>query len=128
MNAWLNPINIWSYSAHGRFFHNETDLGLMGSANTWLFMDENPYSIDDAYMPEYPPPGPSTTANLRWVGYPASYHDGGATIVFCDGHGLIKKWTDPVVLNMRFENPSALAATTNNPDLPWLQAVSTRGQ
>jgi prepilin-type processing-associated H-X9-DG protein len=127
MNAWLGPYEVLNASA-GRIFYNESDLGVMGPANLWLLMDENPYSINDGYMAGYPPPGPTTAANLIWVDYPASYHNGGAAISFCDGHAQIKKWTDPVVLNMKFANPFSQAATAGNPDLPWLQAHSTQGK
>ena len=127
MNCWLNPINIWNGSAVGHIFKKEGDLAIMGAVNVWLFMDENPYSINDAYMAEYAPPVPPAAANLNWVDYPASYHNGAGGIAFCDGHAQIKKWTDPVVLNMRTPNPSALPATPGNPDLPWLQNLTTRG-
>jgi len=127
MNAWLAPINIWNGSANGRIMRKESDLALMGAVNVWLVMDENPYSINDGYMAEYPPPGPATAANLSWVDYPATYHNKAGGITFCDGHAQIKKWTDPVVLDMKTYDPSATPATAGNPDLSWLQSVTTRG-
>jgi prepilin-type N-terminal cleavage/methylation domain-containing protein/prepilin-type processing-associated H-X9-DG protein len=123
MNAWLNPYNVWNGST-GRIFHKESDLGVMGAVNVWLVMDENPISINDGYMAEYAPPPP--TANLTWVDFPASYHNGACGINFCDGHAQIKKWTDPHVLNP--PNPIGnIGATPGNPDLPWLQNLTTRG-
>jgi prepilin-type N-terminal cleavage/methylation domain-containing protein/prepilin-type processing-associated H-X9-DG protein len=126
MNAWLAPAenNVWSASANGVIFHKESELALMGTVNTWLFIDENPYSINDGYFAEYPPYPP--TANNTWADYPATYHNGAGGISFCDGHAQIRKWTDPVVLNMNQQNPPAMTAQ-NNVDLPWLQSVSTRG-
>jgi prepilin-type processing-associated H-X9-DG protein len=128
MNGWMNPIEIWDTSANGRVFRKEGDLGLMGPANIWLLMDENPYSINDAMMAEFPPAGPTAAANLNWVDYPATYHNGGSGMSFCDGHAEIRKWTDPVVLNMRIEGPVSLPATAGNGDLAWLQAHATRGE
>jgi len=29
-----------------------------------------------------------------WVDFPATWHDGGATLSFCDGHGEYRKWRD----------------------------------
>ena len=95
MNLWIGPYNIWNASA-GRTFYKESDLGIMGPANLFLLVDENPYSIDDGYMSIYAPTVPPTAPNLTWVEYPASYHNGGAGISFCDGHAQIRKWTDPV--------------------------------
>jgi prepilin-type processing-associated H-X9-DG protein len=77
-------------------------------------------------MAEYPPPGPTGGANLSWVDYPATYHNGANGMAFCDGHAQIRKWTDPVVLNMRTEDPSSLPATAGNNDLAWLQNLTTR--
>jgi len=126
MNTWIGPYNIWNASA-GRIFYEESDLGIMGPANIFLLVDENPYSIDDGCMETYAPTVPPTAPNLTWVDYPATYHNGGAGISFCDGHAQIKKWTDPVVLNMKSPVPSDLPATPGNGDLPWLQARTTRG-
>jgi prepilin-type N-terminal cleavage/methylation domain-containing protein/prepilin-type processing-associated H-X9-DG protein len=126
MNAWLAPINIWNGTSQGVVFTKESQLALMGAVNVWLFMDENPYSINDGYLAEYPPPPP--TADLSWVDYPATYHNKAGGISFCDGHAQIKKWTDPVVLNMRTYNPTpSLPATPGNGDLAWLQNLTTRG-
>ena len=130
MNAWLAPVNndIWDGAPNsGLIMHKESDLSVMGAVNVWLFMDENPISINDAYMAEYPPPGPTTPANLTWVDYPATYHNRAGGIAFCDGHAQIKKWTDPWVLNP----PKPIgnqAATPGNSDLSWLQNLTTRGK
>ena len=131
MNAWLGPYNIWNGSANGRIFYKDGDLGIMGAVNVWLFMDENPYSVNDGYMAEYPPPGPSTAANLNWVDYPATYHNGAGGIAFCDGHAQIKKWTDAAVLTMKIPSPNTPSlppSPTGCPDLPWLQNLTTRGK
>jgi prepilin-type processing-associated H-X9-DG protein len=125
MNCWINPINIWDLGADGRTFRKESDLGLMGPANIWLFVDENPYSINDAYFGVYPPTGPTGGGDLSWVDYPATYHNGGSGISFCDGHAEIRKWTDPVLLNIT-EYPSTMPATAGNGDLGWLQSHATR--
>ncbi len=30
----------------------------------------------------------------KWVDFPATWHDGGTTLSFCDGHGEYRKWRD----------------------------------
>jgi prepilin-type N-terminal cleavage/methylation domain-containing protein/prepilin-type processing-associated H-X9-DG protein len=127
MNAWLNPwVPMWNGGTPtGRVFAKESDLGVMGAVNVWLFMDENPGSINDAYMAEYPPPGPTTAANLNWVDYPATYHGGAGGITFCDGHAQIRKWTDPGVVGQKAQSPASLPA--NGGDLAWLQNLTTLG-
>ena len=127
MNAWLAPMGVWKSTANGVIMNRESDLGVMGAVNVWLFIDENPGSINDGYFAEYPPPGPNTTADNNWADYPATYHGGAGGITFCDGHAQIKKWTDPVVLNMKLTSPGEMAATPLNGDLAWLQNLGTRG-
>lgn len=127
MNVWLNPLELWEANAEGRIFRKDSDLGIMGAADVFLLMDESPYSINDAVFAEYPPPGPAAPGNFNWVDYPASYHNGASAIAFCDGHAQLKKWTDPVVLDLRFEDPPSLPATPGNGDLSWLQAHCTLG-
>jgi prepilin-type processing-associated H-X9-DG protein len=126
MNGWVGPYD--AYTTSGRTFYKESDLGIMGPASLFLLMDESPYSINDGFMTGYPPPVSPGAPNLIWVDYPATYHNGGAGISFCDGHAQIKKWTDPVVLNMKSPTPVNMPATPGNADLPWLQALSTRGK
>jgi len=129
MNAWLAPVknDIWSGNPNaGRIMHKESDLAVMGAVNVWLFMDENPISINDGYMAEYPPKGPNNPADPTWADYPATYHNRAGGIAFCDGHAQIRKWTDAHVLFP--PNPIAnIGATAGNPDLPWLQNLTTLG-
>jgi prepilin-type processing-associated H-X9-DG protein len=127
MNCWLNPYNLWDGNSDGRVYRKDSDLSVPGVANVWLVMDENPYSINDAYMAEYPPPSSSTGAggDLSWVDYPATYHNRANGMAFCDGHAQIKKWTDSVVINQRTEDPPSLPATPGCGDLAWLQSMTT---
>ena len=86
----------------------------------WVFLDENPYSINDGYFAEDP-------VYTTWVDYPASYHAGAGGLAFCDGHAQIRRWKDNSVLTLKVENPPALAPNpTGCTDLSWLQALSTQ--
>jgi hypothetical protein len=78
-------------------YKKEGDLTVPGSANTWLLVDENPNSINDAWMVE-DPTEPSIGAP-EWVDCPASYHNGACGMSFNDGHAVIKLWHDRTVLN-----------------------------
>ena len=120
MNAWIAPYNIWT-GKPGQKFIKEADFGIMGAANVWLFMDENPYSINDGSMAAY---APGTKDD--WADYPATYHGGSGGITFADGHAQIKKWTDPVVLNWKSAVLKDTPGTPGNGDLPWLQKLTTR--
>ena len=54
-------------------------------AKTWLVLDEQPDSINDAYFINNPDLN-------NWQDIPASYHNGACGFSFADGHSEIKKW------------------------------------
>jgi len=96
MNGWLNPLGgAWSGASDGaevRLFLKETDLTVPGYANTWLLVDESPWSINDGFLIEDP------SAPVEWIDCPASYHNRACGICFTDGHAQIKKWNDRAIL------------------------------
>jgi prepilin-type N-terminal cleavage/methylation domain-containing protein/prepilin-type processing-associated H-X9-DG protein len=54
----------------------------------FVFLDEHPDSIDDGYFLNkayYP----------EWIDLPASYHNGGASLSFADGHSEMHRWINP---------------------------------
>jgi prepilin-type processing-associated H-X9-DG protein len=134
MNCWMNPIqkswNViegYSGATAQKVF---TKLGnispVPGSANTWVFIDENPYTIDDGYFV-------CDMKGNNWINVPASYHNGAGGLSFADGHSEIKRWKDGKVLAFALSaydatcpNPSiALSASDSLDDLKWLQQRSS---
>ena len=63
-----------------------------GPANTWVLMDENSYTINDASLAVS---AVATPGNTYLIDYPSSAHGGAAGMAFADGHSIIHKWTDP---------------------------------
>jgi len=121
MNGWMNPsaTSIADVGMQGTFriYAKETDLTVPGAANLWLFADENPYSINDAFLLDYP-------SDVGWVDCPASYHNGACGFSFCDGHVQIKKWSDPVVRTWQ-RSASLSPYGTVTPDLLWFLQRTT---
>lgn len=128
MNGWLSPAPV-SVKDLGptngcMIYYKSSDLTLPGSSKLWLLMDENPWSINDAFMVINP-------EDTTWVDHPASYHDHANGISFCDGHAEIHKWNDPLVYNLNLQTAQAEAnggsspAPANPTDLHWMQSVST---
>jgi len=123
MNAWLNPppvaIQACAMNVGYDIYKTTTDLSVPGAANLWLFIDENPYSINDAFFLDFP-------SDTGWVDCPASYHVGACGLSFCDGHAQIKQWNDKVVLNWK-QSASLTPTGTRTPDLLWfLQRTTAR--
>jgi len=61
-----------------------TDFVFQGPAETWVFVDEHPDSMNDA--------GFFNPHNNQMVDIPATYHNGACGFSFADGHSEIHKW------------------------------------
>ena len=133
MNAWIQPLDgAWangSMDKQMRIYTKDSDLTVPGPANTWLLVDENQQSINDAWMVE--DPSEPNTEDPEWVDCPASYHDGACGMSFCDGHAVIHKWRDQTVLDqtqMNVLNPSTWASPAPSKfvqDILWMVNRST---
>lgn len=122
MNEWIGNFEPWNNITTVRSYHREADLVYPGAVNLWLFIDENPWSINDGAF--------VCTPTLQyWVDCPASYHNNAGGLAFCDGHAQIRKWTDPGVLhgfdNMNQGSHSPVYPPNPPVDLSFLQAAST---
>jgi len=127
MNTWMGPIVPYDGTTSYMVYKKESSLVNPGAANLWVFMDENPTSINDGSFICEPQVN-------DWIDCPASYHNHAAGIVFADGHAQIRKWLDTTVTTewasplIQQGNPAftRLAPQENPPiDLNWLQAAST---
>jgi len=125
MNGYLNGMNKYNgYAAGFRLYKKDADLAFPGTANLWLFIDENPYSINDGFFINNPNNAQNPPTDSTWDDVPASYHNGACGIAFCDGHAIIKKWLDPGVRTFNGGQGHAQFASSG-PDLDWLMAATT---
>ena len=128
MNQWLGNFGPYTGINTVYSYHKEAELAIPGAVNLWLFIDENPRSINDASFICSP------TIN-QWVDCPASYHNRAGGLAFCDGHAQIHKWTDSTVVTKW--GPATIPNEGNTPgfvrlppdpnsgDLSFLQGIST---
>jgi prepilin-type N-terminal cleavage/methylation domain-containing protein len=92
-----------------------TDLNLPGPANTWVFLDEHPDSINDGQF--HFDPGYQLTSGCYWRDMPASYHNGACGISFADGRSEIHRWMETGRKNPatgRFVAPTVLPVIFQN--------------
>jgi prepilin-type processing-associated H-X9-DG protein len=68
-----------------------TSFNRPGPANTFVFMDENPRTINDGSIAMV---ALATLGNTYCVDYLTGNHNGAAGISFADGHVVIHKWQD----------------------------------
>jgi prepilin-type processing-associated H-X9-DG protein len=94
-----------------------------GPANTFVFMDESPHSINDG---ELNASAVATPGNTYIVDYPAGNHNGAAAISFADGHVIIHKWQDPrtytLVIN---EQGFPIHMQPDDPDCFYLAPITS---
>jgi prepilin-type N-terminal cleavage/methylation domain-containing protein len=124
MNAFMNPIDLGSVgSGISLIYRKQADITRPGPANTWLFLDECPGTINDGFFvcDQFGFP-------TSWIDIPATYHNRAGGISFADSHAEIKKWSDPTI----FDPAVTTAPGTSNPsqqsppkDLIWLQTRTT---
>jgi prepilin-type N-terminal cleavage/methylation domain-containing protein/prepilin-type processing-associated H-X9-DG protein len=127
MNVWLNPIAVWTGDPTALntllIYRKESQMIRPGPANLFVFLDENPYSIND--------PNFTSDPNLdHWVDYPAFYHNNAGGVAFADGHAEIHRWHDSNVLTFgpSGANGGQNTSTSESPrsaDLTFMQNAST---
>ena len=78
--------SIW-YPAYRRY-NKLSDITLPTPTDLWVFDDEHPDSINDAWEIT------DVTDTSHFVDLPASYHCGAAGFSFADGHSEVHKWQE----------------------------------
>jgi len=115
----------WGLSKNYVVFRKLNAFLYPGPAMTYVILDERQDSINDGYfvveMDGYPNPG-----STKIVDYPASYHHRAAGFAFADGHSEIHKWRDARTMPPLTTTLMLNIASTNNPDVLWMQEHSTR--
>ena len=98
------------YYVYGKF----ADFIVPGPAQTFIFLDEDPASINDAGF------AVGIAKPAQWIDWPASYHNRACGFAFGDGHSEIHAWKDGRTI---VKNNNVSRLTVQNPlsvDLVWL--------
>jgi prepilin-type processing-associated H-X9-DG protein len=72
-------------------FIKDSDYGKLSASMLWVFVDENPDSVNDVGLGFQMPATLSATA---WVDIPGDLHNFACGFGFADGHAEIHKWLD----------------------------------
>jgi prepilin-type N-terminal cleavage/methylation domain-containing protein/prepilin-type processing-associated H-X9-DG protein len=123
MNAYIGRFNVTrdeTWDGKNKFeptFRQFLKLGDFAEpAKIFVFLDEHPDSINDAYYL-------NTTFNrTQWGDSPAWYHNGAAGFSFADGHSEVHKWlgaTSKTKVTTSSHNPRPFDATGKR-DFDWL--------
>jgi prepilin-type N-terminal cleavage/methylation domain-containing protein len=97
------------------------DSDFVNAAMTFTFLDEHHESINDAGFGH---PGVPPGVNVRWVDWPATYHNGAGGLSFGDGHSEIKKWRGLKYSGTALP-PVQPVTAAQRPDWDWLAQRSS---
>jgi prepilin-type N-terminal cleavage/methylation domain-containing protein len=113
------PVNgPWLDGSHGNtrngpwfVYNKESAWGDPGPANTFVLLDEDPYSINDA--------GFAVSAHSAvWIDYVAVYHNKAGGWAFADGHSEVHKWVDSRTPTQN--QASEISSVPNSLDYDWV--------
>ena len=116
---WLDGAHAHKRGQTYRTYGKESDF--VNSAQTWVYIDEHSESINDAGFGH---PGPPPPAAVRWVDWPATYHNSAGGLSFADGHSEIHKWKG--IKYPKGALPSTAVTAVQRPDWDWLANVTTQ--
>ena len=118
--AWLD--GSYGHRANKTWFTfaRTTDMRNPGPAQTFVFLDENPNSINDGVFALVGPyPG---RQQYLMIDFPASYHNGGGDFGFADGHAEVHHWADSRTKPI---GPVFNPAQPGNVDIVWMSSHAT---
>ena len=102
-----------------RVFNKATQFTRPGPANTFVFLDECPDSINDGLFQV-------NMTTTSWSDVPSSVHNWGGGFAFADGHAEIHKWLDgPTKVAVKKVNPCPAGGSASPRDYKWLQDHAT---
>ena len=88
MNNWMNGGGTPGQSGGYEVFTKLTGFTRLPPVKAWVFVDENPISINDGWFKVTMQP------KAPFEDTPATYHNNAGGLSFADGHAEIKKWKD----------------------------------
>lgn len=130
MSQVFQSPDTWVNKNGGNFKLYKKSSAVMQPANTFVFMEEAPLSInDDGFAVECD--SVLTPGGEQIVDFPAIYHGGKSTTMsFSDGHAEIHTWLGSTILNCppdHWNNGTATPAGDSARDIDWLvQNTSTQ--
>ena len=116
---WLDGNHNHRAGRPFRTFGKDSDF--VNASQTWVFIDEHDQSINDAgFGHPCTPPG----VTVRWVDFPATYHNKAGGLCFADGHSEIKKWKG--LSYPKTGLPSNNVTAAQRPDWDWLAQMTSQ--
>ena len=108
---WLNNGCTHKLGQKWRTYGKTTDFVDPGPSMTWVVLDEDADSLNDAAFAV-------GMERAEWIDWPGTYHNMACGLAFADGHSEIHKWVDPrtKVINHNVSRKRV----DGSPDWEWL--------
>jgi prepilin-type N-terminal cleavage/methylation domain-containing protein/prepilin-type processing-associated H-X9-DG protein len=86
-----------------------------GPSETWVFIDENPRTINDGSMAIS---AAAVAGGTYLIDKPTGLHGGSGGLAFADGHSIVRKWKDPQTYTVTINGQGNIiqSATQQTPD------------
>jgi prepilin-type N-terminal cleavage/methylation domain-containing protein/prepilin-type processing-associated H-X9-DG protein len=97
MNGQMNGNGDWVQQGRAPAHKKYGDIRGPAPSKALVFIDENPYTIDDGYfaIPVF---------NYFWQNAPATRHNNGGVLSFADGHCELWRWLEANTLKIKSGN------------------------
>jgi prepilin-type N-terminal cleavage/methylation domain-containing protein/prepilin-type processing-associated H-X9-DG protein len=128
--GWLPGASYNSGQTTWLTYAKISSLTRPGPANTWVFMDESPITINDGSLAISALALPGQT---YLIDYPSGNHASGAGIAFADGHSIVHRWLDQRTFSpsLSLHGAGGEGSSTgghqspDNPDCFWLAPLTS---
>ncbi len=117
--SWLDGSGSGTGSKTWFTFAKFGDMNAPGPANTFMILDEDPFSINDA---AFATTGPNKTPVYKMIDWPATFHNMACGFAFADAHSEVHKWNDP---RTEVKSDPTTATQPNNQDIWWMSVHTT---
>ena len=135
MNCYVQPMDapgyqtaLWNPGTGGAitgwaYYTKLSNMRNPGPSQTWVFIEESPYTIDDAFFALDP------RNTVQWFNSPAILHGNASVLAFADGHTDTHRWTDSSMVTATPATPGGNTddwpASPTSKDLAWFYSIST---
>jgi len=117
-------FGYWLPAARYRIYAKDSDI--VNPAQTFVFVDEHPDSINDAAFAVQMVEEDARSGSI--VDGPAWYHNGAAGFSFADGHSEVHRWVGTAIkVPVRYRDDAFTSPPAGNslPDLKWMSRNCT---
>ena len=117
---WLDGAHGHSANRTWYTYGKESDMNRPGPSSTFVYLDEDPFSINDG---AFATTGPKNPPFYKMIDWPATFHNMACGFAFADGHSEVHKWKDS---RTAVKNGNVSQAThTGSVDLIWMSEHAT---